>query len=167
MFEADWRYSSGAGSAAGRGNARARNGASASSVTTQGEIVVEKFFPRKGPSGWYSQAWTSRADQSLTRQQPKDLALRFVGWGSARRGVPAPRCKQPRAPPRSPDAASGRTVAARRDPAASVLCGSADSRPTRDHDGGAATMIARSGHGLVVRKEGAYQGGTSDPRFVA
>ena len=60
---------------ASRGRARAaadpaarskgtRNGASASGVTTQGEIVVAKFFERKGPSGWYSQACTSRAPTS-------------------------------------------------------------------------------------------------------
>ena len=27
----------------------------ASGVTTQGEMVVKKLLPRKGPSGWYSQ----------------------------------------------------------------------------------------------------------------
>ena len=47
-----------------------RNGASASGVTTHGEIVVAKFFARNGPSGWYSQAWMSRADQSFSRQKP-------------------------------------------------------------------------------------------------
>lgn len=31
-------------------------GKSASIGTTQGEIVVPKFFPRKGPRGTYSQA---------------------------------------------------------------------------------------------------------------
>ena len=47
-----------------------RNGASASGVTTQGDTVEAKFLARNGPSGWYSQAWMSRADQSLSRQKP-------------------------------------------------------------------------------------------------
>ena len=33
--------------------------------------MVAKFLPRNGPSGWYSHACTSRADQSLSRQKPK------------------------------------------------------------------------------------------------
>ncbi len=40
-------------------------------VTTQGEIEVAKFLARNGPSGTYSQAWMSRADQSLTSTIPK------------------------------------------------------------------------------------------------
>ena len=44
---------------------------SASIVTTQGEMLVAKLLPRNGPSGWYSHACMSRADQSLTRQTPK------------------------------------------------------------------------------------------------
>ncbi len=52
----------------------ARYGASASRVTIQGEIVVAKFFARNGPSGWYSQAWMSRADQSLSRHRPNTCA---------------------------------------------------------------------------------------------
>ena len=35
---------------------------------TRGEIVLPKFLDRNGPSGWYSQAWMSRADQSFSRQ---------------------------------------------------------------------------------------------------
>ena len=53
-----------------------RNGASASSVTIHGEVVLAKFFDRNGPSGWYSQAWTSRALQSLNSVSPKT-------WSSA------------------------------------------------------------------------------------
>ena len=49
----------------------ARKGASASSVTTKGEIEVAKLLPRKGPSGVDSQPWMPRADQSLRRQWPK------------------------------------------------------------------------------------------------
>ena len=63
------RYGSGCGSPAGRWNAL-RNGASASSVTTQGASVLAKFFDRKGPSGWYSQPWMSRALQSLNKAMP-------------------------------------------------------------------------------------------------
>ena len=33
-------------------------------------MVVAKFLARNGPSGWYSQPWMSRADQSLSRQKP-------------------------------------------------------------------------------------------------
>ena len=39
------------------------NGASASMVTTQGEIVVAKFFAVNGPSGTYSHFWISRAEK--------------------------------------------------------------------------------------------------------
>jgi hypothetical protein len=38
---------------------------------TQGETVVAKLLARKGPRGWYSQDWMSRADQSLRRLMPK------------------------------------------------------------------------------------------------
>ena len=31
---------------------------------------MAKFLARNGPSGWYSHAWMSRADQSLSRQKP-------------------------------------------------------------------------------------------------
>ena len=47
-----------------------RNGSSASMVTIHGEIVEAKFLARKGPSGWYSQAWMSRADQSFRMHRP-------------------------------------------------------------------------------------------------
>lgn len=36
-------------------------GSRASRVTTQGDIVVPKLFPKNGPKGTYSQAWISRA----------------------------------------------------------------------------------------------------------
>src|SRR3984957_5056879 len=65
------RYGSGAGSPSGRTAGGTRNGTSASKVTIQGEIVVEKLLERNGPRGWYSQVCTSRADQSLTRHTPK------------------------------------------------------------------------------------------------
>ena len=47
-----------------------RCGASASKLTSQGDTDVAKLLPRNGPSGWYSYAWMSRADQSLTRHIP-------------------------------------------------------------------------------------------------
>ena len=40
-------------------------------LTSHGDIEVAKLLPRNGPSGWYSKAWMSRADQSFTRQKPK------------------------------------------------------------------------------------------------
>ena len=40
------------------------NGRRASMGTTQGEMVVPKFFPRKGPSGTYSHDWMSRAGRN-------------------------------------------------------------------------------------------------------
>src|SRR3546814_6440336 len=47
-----------------------RKGARASSVTIQGEMVLAKFLARKGPSGWYSHACKSRADQSFRMHRP-------------------------------------------------------------------------------------------------
>jgi len=64
------KYGRGVGSAGARANALQRNGFSASNVTIQGEIVVAKLFDRNGPSGWYSQACTSRADQSFSSTTP-------------------------------------------------------------------------------------------------
>jgi hypothetical protein len=46
-------------------------GASASTVTTQGEMVVAKFLAPNGPSGTYSNFWMSRALQSLHSTKPK------------------------------------------------------------------------------------------------
>ena len=73
------RYGS-SGSVAGR---RPRPGrlASAASGTTQGETEVAKDLPRNGPSGTYSHAWMSRADQSLTRHDAEDV----LGEGVERR----------------------------------------------------------------------------------
>ena len=62
------RYGSGAGSCFGPA---VRNGSSAASGTTHGEIDVPKFLARNGPSGTYSHAWMSRALQSLTSTRPK------------------------------------------------------------------------------------------------
>ena len=45
--------------------------ASASRGTTHGDTDVAKDLPKNGPSGWYSQAWMSRALQSLTTNSPK------------------------------------------------------------------------------------------------
>ena len=42
----------------------------AESGTTHGEIEVRNDLPRKGPSGTYSHACRSRADQSFSRQTP-------------------------------------------------------------------------------------------------
>src|SRR5918999_227814 len=58
-------------------SARGHAAASSLSGTTQREIDVANDLPRNGPSGWYSQAWMSRADQSLTSTAPNT-------WSSAR-----------------------------------------------------------------------------------
>src|SRR5689334_724428 len=66
----DRRYDNGSGSPGGRGGGEQRNGASASAVTTHGEIELAKFLARNGPSGCDSHDWMSRADQSLSRHAP-------------------------------------------------------------------------------------------------
>ncbi len=59
-------------------------------MTTQGETVVQKLLARNGPSGWYSQAWMSRADQSLSRQKPAiRLPASAIATGSPR-ALPGP-----------------------------------------------------------------------------
>ena len=45
-------------------------GASASRGTSHGDTDVANDLPRNGPSGWYSKAWMSRADQSFTSTNP-------------------------------------------------------------------------------------------------
>ena len=80
------RYLRGLGSAAGRGEAGTRKGSSADMGVTQGEMVVAKLLARKGPRGWYSQDWMSRADQSLSRLMPKRCWLALaMGIGEPRR----------------------------------------------------------------------------------
>ena len=77
------KYGSGAGSPSRRSGWGIRNGMSASGVTTQGDTVEAKFLARKGPRGWYSHAWMSRADQSFKRQKPATCAVaRSIGMGS-------------------------------------------------------------------------------------
>ena len=56
-----------------------RASSSAASGTIHGEIDVAKDLPRNGPSGRYSHAWMSRADQSLTRQTPNTWSANAVG----------------------------------------------------------------------------------------
>src|SRR3954447_1014768 len=77
------RYSSGAGSWPGsstRAASRAARG------VIQGLIEVANDLPRKGPSGTYSQAWMSRADQSLSGVTPKTRSAKaVVGTASPRR----------------------------------------------------------------------------------
>jgi len=52
--------------------------------TTHGERLVAKFLPRKGPRGWASQDWMSRADQSLSRERPKRWrSASAIGMGVA------------------------------------------------------------------------------------
>ena len=67
----------------GRGGWAVLKGARASGVMTQGEMLVWKFLARKGPRGWDSQDWMSRADQSLRRQKPAMwLAASAMGMGA-------------------------------------------------------------------------------------
>jgi len=66
-------------------------GASASRVTTHGEIVVAKFLAPKGPSGTYSNFWMSRALQSLHSTKPKMCsAARSIVSGVPSGGVSPP-----------------------------------------------------------------------------
>ncbi len=67
------RYGSGGGSC---GEASVHAADSASSGTTHGEIEVANDLPRNGPSGWDSQAWRSREDQSLTRKTPNTCSAK-------------------------------------------------------------------------------------------
>ena len=72
---------SGSGSWPGRSTQAA---ASASSGVTQCEIEVANDLPRNGPSGTYSQAWMSRADQSLSPTTPKTWSAN-ASYGDRRR----------------------------------------------------------------------------------
>src|ERR1700730_14366035 len=73
------RYDGGSGSCGGIG---LRKASRASKVTIQGEMLVQKFFARNGPSGWYSQAWMSRALQSFIKTKPKMCSTaRSIGTG--------------------------------------------------------------------------------------
>ena len=59
------------------------NGSNASASTTHGLMVVPKFFALKGPSGTYSHAWMSLADQSFRSTNPNILsAASAIGIGS-------------------------------------------------------------------------------------
>lgn len=53
-------------------------GNSASMGTTQGDMVVPKFFPKKGPRGTYSHAWMSLAENEHT----SDNIHFLTGYGS-------------------------------------------------------------------------------------
>ena len=67
------RYGSGRGSRAG-GCVQAA--ASASSGVIHAETEVANDLPRNGPSGTYSHAWMSRADQSLSRHTPNTCSAK-------------------------------------------------------------------------------------------
>ena len=57
---------------------------------TQCPIEVAKDFPRNGPSGTYSQAWMSRADQSFTSTAPNTCSVKSSGLtGCAQLGADA------------------------------------------------------------------------------
>jgi hypothetical protein len=84
------RYGSGSGS---WGGGRTCAGASASSGTTQGETDVANDLARNGPSGWVSQAWMSRADQSLTRNTPNTWSANSPVFTGTPGGEPVPTTK--------------------------------------------------------------------------
>ena len=51
--------------------------ANASNGVIHAPIEVANDLPKKGPSGWDSHAWMSRADQSLTSATPKTCSATF------------------------------------------------------------------------------------------
>ena len=70
----------GRAAAAGPGRAAAtRASSSAASGVTHGPTDVANDLPRNGPSGTYSQAWMSRADQSLSGATPKTWSVNVGG----------------------------------------------------------------------------------------
>mmetsp|Transcript_4607 Transcript_4607/g.16489 ORF Transcript_4607/g.16489 Transcript_4607/m.16489 type:complete len:240 (+) Transcript_4607:253-972(+) len=79
LEEPSSRYGSTGGSCAMASHLK---GSSAARVTIQGEMLVPKFFPLKGPKGTYSCFWMSRAVQSFIRVIPKmclDAASIVIG----------------------------------------------------------------------------------------
>ena len=70
-------------------------GRSASSVTTHGLTLVQKFLALNGPSGWYSHFCTSRADQSLTITQPKRCSAALATGMRLPSAFPCPPKKTP------------------------------------------------------------------------
>src|ERR1700722_3848371 len=81
------RYGSGRGSWPGSGTRAAR---SAAIGTTQGDTEVANDLPRCGPSGTYSQACRSLADQSLTRTAPNTWSANAPAGTGVPSGEPAP-----------------------------------------------------------------------------
>ena len=84
----------GTGAAADPAPERVRTGprASASGVT-QAPIEVANDLPRKGPSGWYSHAWMSRALQSLTSTTPKTWSRKAEAGTGSPSVLPTPTTK--------------------------------------------------------------------------
>src|ERR1700733_14111073 len=84
------RYGSTAGSWPGSGTRAADRAASG---TTQAETEVANDLPRCGPSGTYSQACRSRADQSLTRTTPNTWSANSPVAIGVPSGEPTPTTK--------------------------------------------------------------------------
>src|ERR1700722_13841235 len=84
------RYGSTAGCWPGSGT---RAVARAASGTTHGETEVANDLPRCGPSGTYSQACRSRADQSLTRTTPNTWSANAPVGIDVPSGDPTPTTK--------------------------------------------------------------------------
>ena len=107
---------------------------------TQAAIEVANDLPRNGPSGWYSQAWMSRALQSLTSSTPKtwsrnaDAGHRLADGGSRLR-------RRTRARARCRAVGSARS-AARSSCGDFDLPGRTDDGRPADDDGARATVVA-------------------------
>ena len=138
---------------------------SASSGVTQAETLVAKDLPRKGPSGTYSHAWMSRADQSSSRHDAEDVV-----------GERAPRARACRAARARPTTKPTSTSTSRRRE------GPKDGRvlvrrlalPVRAHDVGAAhdhragAAVVADGQVLPVRASARSPSGRKmRPTFVA
>ena len=104
-------------------------------------------FPRNGPSGWYSNAWMSRADQSLTSSNPNTRASKSsIAVGSPRR-LPVPTTNPSSNSMSSCVLGCHSTPAARRH----VPRGPDDVRSR--HDDGARPAVVADGHVPPVREQ--------------
>ena len=103
---------------------------------TQAETEVAKDLPRNGPSGTYSQAWMSRADQSLRPTTPKTWSAK----SSAAIG-----CRAARAADHEPELGLDVETGARPEDRAVValpLAARPDDRRAAGDDGAAAPVVA-------------------------
>ena len=116
--------------------------------TTQAEIEVANDLPRNGPRGWYSNAWTSLADQSLTSTTCRKCVRGVLDTHRAPALLPRPTTK-PSSTSTSSRCSAGRAV-----------------RPPCDHPGGAPNRRAahddRPGPPVVAEGYAAPSGRVAD-----